>query len=139
MRVEDAEKAVKKHGSQAKAANALGVAKSTVWAALHKSLVESNPNGQPSPDKSRQGRAIGDFRAAYDKDFIVPRKIKAGLRTLGAGWEYEVAFAKMCGASLSDIGNYRSQFADHVVDIRRESKRAWAGTTKTAEQMRAML
>src|SRR3990172_1699240 len=56
---------------------------------------------------SKSGRSLQDFRAEYDKDFIVPQKISDdevlvilgseeisdALRILGDGWEYEVQFA----------------------------------------------
>jgi hypothetical protein len=36
-------------------------------------------------------------------------------------------------------GAYRSAFEDYVVTIRRDSKRAWAGSVAFATQMRAMV
>lgn len=92
----------------------------------------------PAPAKTA-GRSLEDFRAEYDKDFIVPKKIKEGLKLLGAGWEYEVAFARLAGISLNDLSNYRDAFSDHVVVIRRDGKRAWAGNAATAAAMKEML
>jgi len=86
----------------------------------------------------RKGRTLTEFKATYDKDTIIPAKVKAALKTLGAGWEYEVAFARLAGVSLSDLGNYRDQFAGHVVTLR-ESRRAWSGSTATAKAMREMV
>ena len=87
---------------------------------------------------SKPGRSLAEFRATYDKDVIIPTRVRAALKALGAGWEYEVQFAKLAGVSLSDLGNYRSQFADYVVTLR-ESRRAWAGTVATATAMKGML
>ena len=84
------------------------------------------------------GRSLSEFRATYDKDTIIPGKVRAALRLLGCGWDYEVQFAKLAGVSLADLGNYRDQFADHVVTLR-ESRRAWAGTVATAKAMKGML
>jgi hypothetical protein len=99
----------------------------------------ATPKPKPQPACTRNGgRSLAEFRAVYDKDFIIPRKIKAALAALGASWEYEVQFAKLAGVSLADLGNYRDQFADNVVTLR-ESRRAWAGTTATAKAMREML
>ena len=91
-----------------------------------------------SPPGSKSGRSLAEFRQAYDKDYIVPRAIKAALKTLGAGWEYESAFAKLAGVSLADLGNYRTQFVDYVVPLK-DSRRAWAGTPSTAKTMKGML
>lgn len=85
------------------------------------------------------GRSMREFRKEFDKDLIVPNKIRAGLKALGAGWEYEVPFAKASGISLQDLAIYREQFADHVVLIRRDSKRAWAGTVDIANEMKGIL
>jgi lambda repressor-like predicted transcriptional regulator len=86
----------------------------------------------------RKGRTLTEFKQAYDKDTIIPAKVKAALKMLGVGWEYEVAFARLAGVSLSDLGNYRDQFAGHVVTLR-ESRRAWSGSTATAKAMREMI
>lgn len=130
--------AVKKHGSQRKAAAALGIAQSSVNNALNgrrDGVAKLAPQGLGKPG----GRSLNEFRETHDKNFIVPKKIKAALAALGGGWEYEMAFAKMAGISLGDLSAYRSMFEeDHVVVIG-GSKRAWAGTKLAAEKMRAMV
>jgi hypothetical protein len=132
---------VKKHGNQLEAAKAAGVAKSTFneW-------VKKARNGRdvPSTSSSEQstkkvGRSLSDFRSAYDKDFIIPTKIKDALKTLAGGWEYEVSFAKIAGVSLSDLAAYRDQFAAYVVVVKRDGKRAWAGSASMAKAMREMV
>jgi hypothetical protein len=85
------------------------------------------------------GRPVSDFRAEYDKSYIIPKKIKDTLKRLGGGgWAYEVEFAREAGVSLSDLGNYREQFMANIVPLR-DSRRAWAGSEATAKQLRGML
>ena len=87
-----------------------------------------------------QRKTLSDFRQTYDKSTIVPSKVKAALKALGAsGWEYEVPFARSAGVSLADLGNFREMFAEYIVTLNRENKRAWAGSPATAKLMREML
>ena len=104
-------------------------------------LKQGNRDLIPDTKKTAKGvKTLADFRQAYDKDTIVPAKIRGGIAALGPdGWEYEVEFAKMCGISLYDIGRYRDMFTDHVVQISKSSKRAWAATKALAAKMREML
>lgn len=89
-------------------------------------------------DKAAFGKTIAEFRATYDKSYIVPAKIKATIKELGNGWEYETTFAKMAGVSLADLGSFRDEFAAHVISLR-EGRRVWAGTKAIADQMRQMI
>lgn len=129
MTKQDAVQAVQKYGSQTKAAAALGIARKTIRKALETADVGAKV----------AGRSLAEFRNTYDKATIVPTKVKAALKALGSGWEYEVEFAKTAGVSLADLGRFRDQFADHVVSIGRDSRRAWAGTKSTANAMKEML
>jgi hypothetical protein len=128
----EAAAAVEKYGSQHKAARALGVSRRQVRKLL--GVVVSSNASPPSA-----GRSLAEFRSTFDKSFIVPQRIKAALKELGAGWEYEVPFSKAAGVSLADLGNFREQFIDHVVQVERGGRRAWAGTKAVAAQMRAMI
>lgn len=85
----------------------------------------------------KAGKSIADFRAAHDKSFIVPQKIKVGLKALGAGWAYEVEFLKLAGLSTTDLANHRDLFSEHIVLVDR-TKRVWAGTKETASKLREM-
>jgi len=131
MKREEAEALVKQHGSQQAAARNARCAKSTIWAALHS---KSSAHGTPTA----RGRSLSEFRQTYDKSTIIPSRVRAALKTLAGGWEYEVQFAKLAGVSLADLGLFRDEFAGHVVTLR-EGRRAWAGTVKTAQAMREML
>ena len=127
---EQAKAAVKKHGSIRAAAKAAGIPYASFHDVLHKD--ERSP-GQ------KAGRSLQEFKATHDKAYIVPARIKEALKQLGHGWEYEVQFAKIAGVSLADLGNFRDAFADHIVVVRRDGKRAWAGTPVSAARMRQMV
>jgi hypothetical protein len=129
---------VEKFGSIRKASAALSVSRK-VLSRLISGGASTSRIGAAEAKVERKGRSLSEFRASYDKSFIVPRKISAALKILGpSGWEYEVQFARIADVSLADLGNFRDQFSDHVVSLR-ESRRAWAGSKKTAKEMRAML
>jgi hypothetical protein len=86
----------------------------------------------------KAGRSLAEFRSTYDKSTIVPAKIRAALKVLGAnGWEYEVDFGRMAGVSSSDLGNFRDEFSGFVVALK--DRRAWAGSVKLAATMREMI
>ena len=138
MQVSDEMRKMKAAGlSQRQMAAKLGVTKTTIAKAFR-----NGGAGKVAPAGVKfntvPGRSLSEFRNTYDKSTIIPSKVKAALKTLGSGWEYEVQFAKLAGVSLSDLGNFRDQFADHVVTLR-ESRRAWAGTKATATAMKEML
>ena len=145
---EAAEAAVTEHGSHAAAARALGCGKTTIHDALQRpkqkgaaatAATKTKTAAASAKTEAKIGRPISDFRAQYDKDYIVPHKIDAALKALGASWEYEVQFARLAGVSLADMGHYRDRYADYIVVLGRDSRRAWAGTRATAKQMRDML
>lgn len=126
--------AVKKHGSQRKAAKALGMGQATL-----NDHIAGKYNGVAKPKVDPKGKSLAEFRAQHDKSFIVPKRIKEGLAALGSGWEYEVQFAKIAGISLADLSNFREQFADNFVVVGRSGKRAWTGSKATAQAMREMV
>ncbi len=135
MTKQEATAAVSKYGSFRAVARELGVSRKTIRKALSGGIIA--PTVKASVGTA--GKSLADFKRTYDKSFIIPQKVRAALKALGAGWEYEVAFAKSAGVSLVDLGTVRDEFAGHVVTIGRDSKRAWAGTKATAEAMRKML
>jgi len=86
-----------------------------------------------------KAKTLADFRAAHDKSFIIPQKIKDGLAKLGDGWEYELDFMRMIGVGTTDIAAYREQFADYFVLVGgRNPKRCWTGSKAVAAKMREM-
>lgn len=129
----DAEAAVKKHGSINNAAKMMHVGKNTI----RKALATGSANAAKEIKKTA-GRSLTEFKKAYDKDTIVPAKIKEGLADLGQSWEYEVEFVKRCGLSFNDMGNYRDQFPDNWLIIRGDGKKVWA-SAKMIKEMKGML
>lgn len=88
----------------------------------------------------KKGRTVADFRAAHDKSFIVPQKIRDALKKLGDGWEYELELMKIAGLSTTDLAIFREQFQDHIVLTGgKNPKRVWCGTKELAEKLRAMV
>jgi len=122
----------KRLGSTDKVARELKIGESSVRRHLKAA------NGNSSPPPKTVGRSVEEFRAAHDKNFILPRKIKDALAKLGRGWAYEMEFVKLAGVSLGDLANYRGMFDQHIVLVER-TRRAWAGTKTVAEELREMI
>lgn len=131
---------VKKHANNVlAAARAAGIPKTTFYELYNGARNEARQRKVSGPP-CQKTKTLADFRAQYDKSFIVPARVRDALKVLGAsGWEYEIEFAKAAGVSLADLGRFRDQFADFVVVIGRDSRRAWAGSRATATAMREML
>ena len=95
------------------------------------------PKQKTSPS---MGRSLDEFRAAHDKGYIVPQKIREALEKLGETWVYESEFLKLAGLSTTDLATYREEFADFVVIADRSSKRrVWCGTLEFAANLREMV
>ena len=87
------------------------------------------------------GKTLADFRAAHDRNVIVPAKIRKALEEMGAehaeNWEYELDFMRRAGISQTDMGMFRPQFADHIVEVGgKNPKKVWFASTKVAEKAR---
>lgn len=86
------------------------------------------------------GKDLEMFRAAHDRSYIVPRRIREALTALGDSWEYEAEFIKRCGLSQVDFALYRDQFTEFYVDTSGgrsgRGKRVWAGTKTFANKLR---
>jgi hypothetical protein len=82
------------------------------------------------------------FRATHDRNVTVPNKIRAGLDALAKAegpeaWEYEADFVKRAQISQTDLGQFRSNFEDHIVETKgRVSKRVWFADVTTAATAR---
>lgn len=82
------------------------------------------------------------FRSVHDKNVTIPNKIRAGLAALekaegSEAWEYEGEFVKRSGISQTDLGAFRSQFEDHIVETNgKAAKRVWFVDVKTAATAR---
>jgi len=132
---EDVEQALETHDRQSDAAESLGISVRHMMRLRN----EGEPVKVTLKVSSKVGKSLAEFKATYDKDTIVPQKIRDALEQLGEGWEYESAFAKLAGISMTDMGTYREQFADHLVYLRRDAKKVWAGTKKLVALVREML
>ena len=87
------------------------------------------------------GKTIADFRAAHDKNVIVPAKIKKALADMEAehaeNWAYEGEFIKRAGISQTDVGMFRDQFSEHIVETSgHNAKKVWFASAKVAAKVR---
>jgi hypothetical protein len=126
----------KNNGNKTAAAEELGISRTALRRRLEK---ESGGKKSAPPVKASTARTLTEFKKTFDKDTIIPAKVKEALKELGSGWLYESEFVKAADVSYADLGNYRDLFSDHVVTLKREGKRAWAGTAALAKQMREMI
>jgi hypothetical protein len=90
-------------------------------------------------DQPTSGRSLAEFKQTYDKNTIIPQKIKKALKELGAAWEYEAEFIKRAGVNYTDINTFRDMFDGHVVVVKRESKKIWCGTAAFANQLKELI
>jgi len=89
--------------------------------------------------KEKAGRDLAAFAEQYDKDTIIPKKIEAALKGLGACWEYESEFVKRAGVSFADFGFYRQGYTDNWVMVKSDGKRVWSGSKAMIVKMKEML
>lgn len=85
------------------------------------------------------GKSLADFKQTYDKNTIIPRKIKAALKELGSAWEYEAEFIKRAGINYTDMNTFRDMFDDHLIFIKRENKKIWCGTLAFANKLKELI
>lgn len=95
-----------------------------------------------APAPATKGKTLADFRAAHDKNVIVPTKIKNALDALAKenpeNWVYEQELIKRAGISTTDLAVFRESFAAHIVEVgTRNAKRVWFATAKVAAKVRA--
>lgn len=91
--------------------------------------------------KKKSAKTLADFRAAHDKNVIIPNKINAALAAMAAegseSWEYEVDFLRRASVSTTDLAAFRQQFERHIVETTGKSvKRVWFATEKAAKAAR---
>lgn len=93
----------------------------------------------PSNKKS-SGKSLEEFKKLYDKDTVIPAKIKNALDSLGESWEDEKDFIRRAVISYQDINTYREEFEKYFVLVGGSAgKRIWAGTVELAEEMRRLV
>jgi|SRR5580658_2446210 hypothetical protein len=90
-------------------------------------------------------RTAADFRATYDRNVIVPTKIKAGLAALlKIGKEHyatDEEFRSICGLQGAQLADFREQFKKHwfitpSISGSKTPKRVWFGDAKVAARLR---
>jgi hypothetical protein len=129
MTAEQAQKLVKEHGSLTKAAKAAGMSRPCFTRWVRK---------EADAPKKVEERSLSAFAQKYDKDTIVPMRVKEGLKTM-PDWLYEMEFSRHSGVTLADLGLYRDMFNEHIVEIKRESRRVWAKTPVIAGKLKEMI
>ena len=130
------------HGTVRGAARAAGISPTAMRKRLQSVGVRGKGKQMPTASmtpSNAKARSLADFRETYDKDTIIPKKLDAAIAELGDGWLYESEFVKLAGVSYMDLTAFRDAYSTHIVYIKRDSKRVWAGTPEVADQMRRML
>lgn len=89
-----------------------------------------------------KAKSIADFRNLHDQNVIVPNKIRAALAAMlkegPEQWDYEGDFIKRAGISTTQLGQFREQFLDHVIEAggARAARRVWIADPKVAKKLR---
>ncbi len=125
---------IEKYGSITEAAKALSVPRST----LSDQVDKEDKGKKQAQGHGVKGRTIKEFRQLYDKDTIIPQKIKAGLESLGSGWLYEAEFMRHCGVRVVDFKAYQEQFAEYMVAVENDRRVVWTGSKTVAEELRRL-
>lgn len=102
-------------------------------------VVGPDAGEEPRTKPRRKGKGLAEFKRLHDKDTITRNRIESALQSLGEAWEYESEFVQRAGVTYADLGNYREAYEGNWVFIKREQKRAWAGSKELAAQMRELV
>lgn len=88
-------------------------------------------------------KSTEDFRAIFDKKFIVPNAIRAALKKLGnRGWAKEKEFCSNAGISINDIPKFRAEFEEFIVvakEAGRHPTTVWCGSKAYATELREIV
>lgn len=139
MNQTEATEAVTKYGSIRAASIALRMPRTTFSDILKGRTTNPRARTRVTMDPGTSfGQTASEFRQLYDKDTIIPQRIRDTLKLLGPRkWVDEPVFARQAKVSLADLGNYRTAFVEYVVNI--NSRRIWAGSPDFAQELRSML
>lgn len=94
-----------------------------------------------------KAKTINDFRTLHDTNVIVPNKIRTALAAMlkegPEQWEYEGDFIKRAAISTTQLGAFREQFIDHIIEAggmasSRNSRRVWFADPKVAKKLRTV-
>lgn len=91
-----------------------------------------------------KAKSIADFRSLHDDNVIVPNKIQAALAAMlkegPEQWDYESDFIKRAKVSNTQLGLFREQFADNIIEAGRANgrsgRRVWVADPKVAKKLR---
>jgi hypothetical protein len=92
-----------------------------------------------------KAKTIADFRVLHDVNVIVPNKITTALAAMlkegPEQWDYEGDFIKRAGISQTQLGAFREQFIDHIIEAPsgssgRNARRVWVADSKIAKKLR---
>jgi hypothetical protein len=80
----------------------------------------------------------------HDINVIIPMKISKALESLASegpeAWDYEADFVRRASISQTHLGQFRDQFADHVVETPhlqgRQPRKVWFADPKIAAKVR---
>lgn len=91
--------------------------------------------------KRKTPNTLSSFKSAHDKNVIIPSKIRAAFATMlkesPEAWRYEGEMITLAGISTTEMGAFRSQFEDHIVDTKGGvKKRVWFADSKVAAKAR---
>lgn len=91
-----------------------------------------------------KSKTLADFKAIHDPNVVVPSKIRKALEAMTKNgpenWEYEGEFIRLAGISTTQMGAFRDQFVEHIVETSgKQAKRVWFGSTKAAAKARGEL
>ena len=131
--------AIREHGSQTSAAAALKVTTHYVRKALGTAHVLKAPTRHDDELPKRGGRTLESFREEFDREYVVMSRVTTALQELGDTWLYELEFSKAACVSLAELAQYRDRFAEYIVHLKKDGRRAWAGSPELAKQMQAMV
>ena len=94
---------------------------------------------------SSKARTAADFSATYDRNVIIPNKIRAGLAALlKIGPEHyatDEEFRQLCNLQGAQLSDFRDQFKKHwfmtpSTTGSKTPKRVWFGNAKVAARLR---
>jgi hypothetical protein len=134
LKIEEVKKAIAKHGGIQPAAAHFKVSHHVI----RRVLAEGGEHSVPSkPTPRAQRKTLGDFQKSFDKSFIVPERIKAGIGKYlhGGFWEHDQNFRELCRVPANLWHRFREQFDEY--QIRVDGKVVWA-EPETIEKMREM-
>ena|SRR5271166_4624362 len=91
-----------------------------------------------------KAKGLADLRAAHDQSFIIPDRIQKGLESLlkcgPESWEYEAEFCKRANVSTQQIGKYRTEFRDFIVETGgHKSKFIWCCSKVLAKKAKDLI